>query len=32
MTKRKFLYNLSRSSYEKEWGTDIISRAFARAL
>jgi hypothetical protein len=22
MTKRKFLYNLSRSSYEKEWGTE----------
>jgi hypothetical protein len=22
MTKKKFLYNLSRSSYEKEWGTD----------
>ena len=22
MTKKKFLYNLSRSSYEKEWGTE----------
>ncbi len=22
ITKRKFLYNLSRSSYEKEWGTE----------
>ena len=22
VTKRKFLYNLSRSSYEKEWGTE----------
>ena len=22
MTKRKFLYNLKRASYEKEWGKD----------
>ena len=22
MTKRKFLYNLSRASYEKNWGKD----------
>jgi Zinc dependent phospholipase C len=28
VTKRKFLYNLSRSSYEKEWGTEYHRPGF----
>ena len=28
MTKRKFLYNLSRSSYEKNWGKDYQKPSF----
>ncbi|MCU1336343.1 MAG: hypothetical protein JWO19_1924 [Bryobacterales bacterium] len=32
MTKKKFLYNLSRSSYEKEWGTDYHRPGFGTKL
>lgn len=28
MTKRKFLYNLSRASYEKEWGKTYVQPTF----
>jgi hypothetical protein len=28
MTKRKFLYNLSRASYEKNWGRDYLRPTF----
>ncbi|HXN50301.1 MAG TPA: zinc dependent phospholipase C family protein [Candidatus Acidoferrum sp.] len=28
ITRRKFLYNLSRSSYEREWGTDYQRPSF----
>jgi hypothetical protein len=32
MTKQKFLYNLSRSSYEKEWGTTYHRPGFRTRL
>ena len=32
MTKRKFLFNLSRSSYEKEWGTEYERPGFRARL
>jgi hypothetical protein len=32
ITKRKFLYNLSRSSYEKEWGTSYHRPGFMTRL
>jgi hypothetical protein len=32
ITKRKFLYNLSRSSYEKEWGTQYQKPGFRTRL
>jgi hypothetical protein len=32
MTKKKFLYNLSRSSYEKEWGTGYHKPGFRTRL
>src|SRR5579864_5828287 len=32
MTKQKFLYNLSRSSYEKEWGTSYHRPGFRTIL
>jgi hypothetical protein len=32
MTKKKFLYNLSRSSYEKEWGTEYHKPGFRTRL
>ena len=32
MTKRKFLYNLSRASYEKEWGHDYQHPSFGDKL
>lgn len=32
MTKRKFLFNLSRSSYEKEWGTEYHRPGFRTRL
>ena len=32
ITRKKFLYNLSRSSYEKEWGTDYHKPGFGTKL
>jgi hypothetical protein len=32
ITKKKFLYNLSRSSYEKEWGTEYHRPGFRTRL
>jgi hypothetical protein len=32
ITRRKFLYNLSRASYEKEWGKDYRKPGFGEAL
>lgn len=29
ITKRKFLYNLSRSNYEREWGKDYLKPGFS---
>ena len=32
VTRKKFLYNLSRSSYEKEWGTEYHKPGFGTRL
>jgi hypothetical protein len=32
ITRKKFLYNLSRSSYEKEWGTDYKKPGFGTKI
>jgi len=32
ITRKKFLYNISRSSYEKEWGTDYHKPGFGTKL
>jgi Zinc dependent phospholipase C len=32
ITRKKFLYNLSRSSYEKEWGTEYQKPSFGTRL
>jgi hypothetical protein len=32
ITRKKFLYNLSRSSYEKEWGTDYHKPGFGTKI
>jgi hypothetical protein len=32
ITRKKFLYNLSRSSYEKEWGTEYQKPGFGTSL
>jgi hypothetical protein len=32
ITRKKFLYNLSRSSYEKEWGTEYRKPGFGTRL
>ena len=32
MTKKKFLYNLSRASYQKNWGNDYQPPTFWRKI
>jgi hypothetical protein len=32
ITKRRFIYDISRSSYEKEWGTTYIKAGFGARL